>query len=274
MLTIKPETRRALLAGGISGIAEACVTQPFEVTKNRIQLGHGPRGVYSNMADTVARRGAGGLYYGLQPQLVQVSSKAAIRFAAVENFKRILPPGSTFTAGTLAGLTEAVVIVAPTERLKVLRTSELGGLKGVGSSSVFRAAVLVFRDQGLAGLWTGTGPTAARQALANGIRFALYDKFKKALPTSLGALGSVIAGALTGIASTVITNPIDVVKTRIQSAPVERGAASLSVLRSVRELLRSEGLMGLTRGTGARAVKIGIGQAIIFGVYEQVKPHC
>ena len=115
------EARKTLLAGAVAGGCEAFVTMPMEVTKNRVQLGHGPATIYANMADTIRRAGAGGLYYGIEAQLVQVAAKGAIRFTAVERFKKWLPPGSSFTAGTLAGLVEAVVWVAPTERLKVLR---------------------------------------------------------------------------------------------------------------------------------------------------------
>ena len=95
---------------------------PFEVAKNRIQLGLGPRTISANMADTVRTAGPTGLFYGLQAQLVQTAAKSSIRFAAFERFKVYF---DTFTAGILAGLTEAIVLVAPTRRLKVLRQAEL-----------------------------------------------------------------------------------------------------------------------------------------------------
>ena len=246
------DARKALIAGAVAGGCEAAVTMPFEVTKNRVQLGHGPPGIYANMCDTVRRAGAGGLYYGIQAQLVQVAAKGAIRFTAVERFKQVLPPGSSFTAGTLAGLVEAVVWVAPTERLKVLRQAELSGAAGAagGGGSVIRAAAAVLSKQGLAGLWAGSGPTAARQALANGSRFLMYDHFKAWMPACMPA-PAAIAGGLTGVASVVLTNPVDVLKTHVQAAPIEAksGGGAVGVALG---LVRTQGPSVLMRGMGAR----------------------
>ena len=39
----------------------------------------------------------------------------------------------------------------------------------------------MYRQEGLGGFFVGVGPTAMRQGLAMGIRFALYDEVKKVL---------------------------------------------------------------------------------------------
>lgn len=265
------DTQRTLLAGAVAGGCEAVATMPFEVTKTRLQLGHGPRGLQANMMDTVARAGPTGLYFGLQAQLVQVAAKGAIRFTAYERFKRLLgPSGSSFVAGTLAGLTEALMWVVPTERLKVLRTTELGGAAGTRGSGLLDAAAAVVRQQGVRGLWLGSGPTAARQALANGSRFLMFDRVKASLPAWVPA-PAAIAGGLTGVASVLITNPVDVVKTQVQSVPVSGAGAGVSTVALVRGLIREEGVGVLCRGMGARVLKIGLGQAVIFGVYDAVR---
>jgi hypothetical protein len=80
---LSSETGRAFAAGGAAGVAETLVTMPFELTKNRIQMRHGPSTIPANMMDTVRRAGLPGLYYGVQAQLLQVAFKSGIRFAAV-----------------------------------------------------------------------------------------------------------------------------------------------------------------------------------------------
>lgn len=304
-------TRRALVAGGVAGGTEAICTMPFEVAKNRIQLGLGPRTISANMADTVRTAGPTGLFYGLQAQLVQTAAKSSIRFAAFERFKVYF---DTFTAGILAGLTEAIVLVAPTERLKVLRQAELvhsgggaaaaaaaatkaaasrsaatsaatsaavnsatvvgaaaagggGPSAAAGTYSLVGAITKIVKEHGVAGLWHGTGPTAARQAAANGIRLGLFEllatplRERTPLPK---AVVPALAGGLCGIVSTIMTNPIDVIKTHVQAS----SQPPASVLRN---LLREEGLAVLAKGTSARCIKIGSGQAVIFGVYDLVK---
>ena len=272
---LSSKTQIALVAGGVAGTAEAISTMPFEVTKNRLQMGHGPKGILTSMADTVRIAGPQGLYYGLQPQLVQVAGKTAIRFAAFERFKSVLPAGWTFSAGTLAGLTEAIVWVAPTERLKMLRQAELSAGAGSAgtSSNVLRAAQLVIERDGVRGLWMGTGPTAARQALANGARFLMFEHFKSGLQPFLPAAAlAAVAGGATGVASVVLTNPVDVIKTRVQATPLGASGEAPGVAAIVRHMLASEqGLVSaMSVGMGARSLKIGLGQAVIFGTYDVV----
>ena len=240
-------------------------------------MGHGPRGSLASMADTVKSAGPLGLWYGLQAQLVQVAGKTAIRFAAYERFTALLPPGSAFTAGTLAGLTEAIVWVAPTERLKMLRQAEIssgaavGGSASPGTASVVTAARRVLERDGVRGLWMGTGPTAARQALANGSRFFMFDRFKRLLqPLLPAAVLSAVAGGATGVASVVLTNPVDVVKTRVQATPLGAGGQAVGVMQVLRAMQAEPGGMAaaVSVGMGARALKIGLGQAVIFGTYD------
>lgn len=252
-------------------MCEAFVTMPFEVTKNRMQIEAASRaGILGSMASTYRTHGVTGLFYGLQPQLAQVAGKTAIRFAAFEQWKTVLPAGSNFTAGLLAGLTEALLWVTPTERLKVLRQAELTGASGTGgSASIFRAGAHVLRQQGLAGLWLGAAPTAARQAIANGTRFLLFDKIKQALDGIPAQ--AALAGGLAGVISTVLTNPVDVIKTHIQAMPV-KGASAAGPTAIVRHLIQEQGVLPFFgAGLGARLLKIGLGQAVTFSAFEAVR---
>jgi len=70
-----------------------------------------------------------------------------------------------------------------------------------------------------------------------------------------------LAGGVTGVASVLLTNPIDVLKTRVQTSS---GAERVTL----RALVATEGIRVLARGLLPRAIKIGIGQAVIFGTYD------
>jgi len=275
---LSSDTMKAMVAGGLAGGSEAIVTMPFEVTKNRLQLKSGPTTILGSIRSTVSAAGVSGLWYGLQPALVQVAGKSSIRFAAFEKLKTIFPAG---IAGMLAGCVEAFVWVAPTERLKILRQAEVGVLEAAkgtaasgprvgASASVFEATARILRTQGLSSLWLGTGPTVARQGMANGIRFALFEHFKKGLESTRLVPQSMLAataGGLTGVVSVVLTNPVDVIKTRVQAST----SASMSTLAIVRAAFAEEGASAFARGMTARTCKIGLGQAVIFGVYDAAK---
>ena len=264
------DSHKALVAGAGAGSVETVVTMPFEVTKNRLQLKCGPPGMLASIADTIRRAGVGGLYYGMQPAIAQVAGKTALRYVAYEEFRS--RTGNALLAGTLAGLVEALVWVAPTERLKVLRQTEVGGAAGSGgTASVARAAARVLAQQGVTGLWLGAGPTAARQMVANGARFAVFEKMKNYLTVWQAPAPAVLAGGCAGVFSVMLTNPVDVVKTHMQATPLTAGSGGTLV--AVRELVASEGLGAFARGLSARAWKIGLGQAVIFGTYDAVRSH-
>eukprot|EP00392_Amoebophrya_sp_AT5.2_P015649 g15864.t1 len=187
----RPRKKSAFLsgvAGGLAGVCEIGVTMPLDTVKTQMQLS-GERS-----AALQARRIFGSsksllsFYAGFTPMVTQVSCKAGIRFFAFEQIKAVLNgsvslPQSTanFLAGVGSGIVEAAVWVTPTERLKVLAQAGSGGGSGAGSgatttpSSTTTLARELYQTQGWKGFFVGFGPTAARQGVAMGIRFALYD---------------------------------------------------------------------------------------------------
>ena len=253
----------AFVAGLVAGGAEVWLTMPFETTKNRVQMGRS-----TGFFDVLKTAGPRGLYYGVQAQMVQVCGKVAIRFTAFERLKRALP-GSAFVAGLLAGCIEGAIWVVPTERLKMLRQAELGAAAHAHGGGVLQSLQLVLREQGAKGLLAGVRETVARNAMANGVRFGIFAKVDAAVTTFAGKFHAVVAGGITGVMSTVVTNPIDVLKTRVQSAPLDADGRAAAV--TLRGLVEKEGPAVLARGLGPRVVKIGLGQAIIFGVYDAVR---
>ncbi len=69
--------------------------------------------------------------------------------------------------------------------------------------------------------------------------------------------------------ATTVTNPIDVVKTRLQALPHSAGAAgALSIARG---MLASEGAGAFAAGLGARVLSIAPGSFLTFGIFELVK---
>ena len=223
----------AFVAGLVAGGAEVWLTMPFETTKNRVQMGRS-----TGFFDVLKTAGPRGLYYGVQAQMVQVCGKVAIRFTAFERLKRALP-GSAFVAGLLAGCIEGAIWVAPTERLKMLRQAELGAAAHAHGGGVLQSLQLVLREQGAKGLLAGVRETVARNAMANGVRFGIFAKVDAAVTTFAGKFHAVVAGGITGVMSTVVTNPIDVLKTRVQSAPLDADGRAAAV--TLRGLVEKEG---------------------------------
>jgi solute carrier family 25 (mitochondrial folate transporter), member 32 len=80
----------------------------------------------------------------------------------------------------------------------------------------------------------------------------------------------LLSPALAGAATTALTNPVWVIKTRMLSS--DRGAAGAypSMVAGVRSIYRNEGLAGFYRGLGVSLIGVSHG-AVQFAVYEPAK---
>jgi solute carrier family 25 folate transporter 32 len=80
----------------------------------------------------------------------------------------------------------------------------------------------------------------------------------------------LLSPALAGAATTALTNPVWVIKTRMLSS--DRGAAGAypSMAAGVRSIYRNEGLAGFYRGLGVSLIGVSHG-AVQFAVYEPAK---
>ena len=83
---------KAIVAGGITGGIEICITYPTEYVKTQLQLDQrSATPKYKGIADvakqTIAKNGFFGLYRGLSVLLYGSIPKSAVRFGAFENLK-------------------------------------------------------------------------------------------------------------------------------------------------------------------------------------------
>jgi len=269
----------ALVSGAVAGACEICVTMPLDNMKTQMQFQQGKQQNLMQISSHILKhKGFRGFYYGLPAMLCQVSAKASIRFSAFEQAKHqltIMNGGKkaswiNLVSGLCAGVIESAVLVAPTERLKVLRVNQITN-PDPKYRTLLGTAQAVVKEQGASSLFKGFVPTALRQGSSVALRFFLYHDIKDFVsggkdPTAIQQLG---AGFCTGVASTCMNMPLDVAKSRIQrqdgKKPMYTGTFNCLALT-----LRQEGVMALYRGLTARVLKVGCGQAITFCIYDQI----
>jgi len=268
----------AFLSGGLAGCLEISVTMPLDTVKTQMQLNKGA-GLMGTTQGILKTSGVPGLYRGMGAMLTQVSCKAGIRFAAVEQFRtafRSYDPNMNktqmnFFAGMGAGIVEAAVWVTPTERLKVLAQKEVHSTTPK-YASLIGGVRTVLAEQGVRGLFVGLGPTAVRQGSAQAIRFALYDEVKGLIvakdkkPT---AMQSLAAGMVTGTISALINQPIDTAKSKMQ-AQTKGDNKYTSTINCLTTCLKEDGIKSWYRGAAPRVLRLTIGQGIIFSAQEHI----
>jgi solute carrier family 25 citrate transporter 1 len=227
------------------------------------------------------KRGPLLIYSGCTAQIVGTAAKASSRFFFYENAKHAfaalnggtLSSAGLIAAGLAAGAAEGALVVAPSEKLKTELIADANRPTRKFAGFIDAARQIIQAD-GLRGLYRGVVPVIARQGVNNGVRLSVYGVLKERaahdypdgkLPTYVTFLNGVVAGVCTVYAS----QPVDVVKTRMQS-PDAQTLYNRSSLNCIRVTLQQDGILAFWRGATARLGRVGVSGAIVFTVYEKV----
>ncbi|CAE6497486.1 unnamed protein product [Rhizoctonia solani] len=83
---------------------------------------------------------------------------------------------------------------------------------------------------------------------------------------------SAIAGAGAGLVSSIVTCPLDVIKTKLQAQSIAHGSQGyLGIRDTIASILKHQGIRGLYRGLGPTVLGYLPTWAIYFSVYDETK---
>jgi len=177
----------------------------------------------------------------------------------------------------LSGGVAGTVAACITNPLEIIRTQLQSSSSSFANNSPVMVAQKVFETSGLSGFFKGLQPTLIGIIPARSIYFFTYENTKRKLgklPSfNEGSFGnSLIAGFTAGIASNTVTNPIWMVKTRVQLlADQSVGQRSYAGYGdAVSSIFKKEGIAGFYKGIVASYWGCAEG-AIQFLIYEQLK---
>lgn len=135
------------------------------------------------------------------------------------------------------------------------------------------AVPIIARERGLRGFFQGFAPTTARQAANSATRFTSYT-FLKQLAESytspgekLGTVGTFATGGLAGLVTVYVTQPLDTIKTRMQSIEARREYGNSA--RCAARILREEGWRTFWSGAVPRLARLVMSGGIVFTLYEK-----
>uniref|UniRef100_A0A8V1A2C6 Solute carrier family 25 member 36 n=1 Tax=Gallus gallus TaxID=9031 RepID=A0A8V1A2C6_CHICK len=173
----------------------------------------------------------------------------------------------------LCGGTVGAILTCPLEVVKTrLQSSSVTlYISEVHLNTVNGAMYMIL--EGPRSLFRGLGPNLVGVAPSRAIYFAAYSNCKEKLNNIFNPDSTqvhMISAGVAGFTAITMTNPIWLVKTRLQLDARNRGEKRMSAFECVRKVYRSDGIKGFYRGMSASYA--GISETVIhFVIYESIK---
>lgn len=123
----------------------------------------------------------------------------------------------------------------------------------------------IFRTQGAPGFFRGCGPSLLNAALMNTVMFAAFEDARRRLPDS--TCGSLCAGAISGVVTSVLSTPTDWVKVQAQV----RAVAVRDVVAELLLLRPSLLVRTVFTGQTMNMCREGLFTAVYLGLYQQLR---
>ncbi|RCN47789.1 glutamate carrier 1 [Ancylostoma caninum] len=288
-----------ILNGGTGGVVGLTCVYPIDLVKTRLQNQRvGPNGElqYRGIWDCAVRTWRSGgislfakiraLYTGSAVNITLITPEKAIKLVA-NDFMRyhLAVPGQdklslprAMLSGAFAGSLQTIV-TTPMELLKI-QLQDQGRITGdkvkKGNEKKMTAigvSMQLLRKHGIVGLYKGFEPTLCRDVIFSVAYFPLFAYLDGLGPRSKDGSGDAVfwtsfcAGMAAGAFASVAANPLDVIKTRIQT--LRKGAHDL-VYRNTADafvsIVQTEGPQAFFKGAFCRCLTI----APLFAITQMV----
>ncbi|KMZ60237.1 hypothetical protein ZOSMA_5G01020 [Zostera marina] len=168
----------------------------------------------------------------------------------------------------------ATAVTHPLDVLKVRLQMQLVGQKGQ-LLGMGRVLTQVMKNEGARALYLGIMPALTRSLLYGGVRLGLYEPCKYVCDFTFGStnvLVKIACGAFSGVIATALTNPMEVLKVRLQmnsSRKLQQGRRG--AIREIHSIVAREGVKALWKGVGPAMARAGALTASQLATYDESK---
>ncbi|XP_071707077.1 mitochondrial uncoupling protein 5-like [Rutidosis leptorrhynchoides] len=298
---------KGFVEGGIASIVAGCSTHPLDLIKVRMQLqgeNHqvrpAPASLGTNIPVTgpprvgpvavgmriIQQDGAAALFSGISATVLRQTLYSTTRMGLYDVLKiRWTDPETgnmklwkKIGAGLIAGgIGAAVGNPADVAMVRMQADGRLPAAQRRNYKSVVDAITQMTKNEGIGSLWRGSSLTVNRAMLVTASQLASYDQIKEAIlekGVMKDGLGThVTASFAAGFVASVVTNPIDVIKTRVMNMKVEPGKVPpyAGAADCALKTIRTEGPMALYKGFIPTISRQGPFTIVLFVTLEQVR---
>lgn len=266
---------KSFLAGSFSGSCSTVLFQPLDLCKTRLQAsalrGSSPSGMVTVLWSVMKEESPRALWKGLVPSLTRVVPGVGLHFTALHVLRSTLNhPPSAAEALVIGGSARALAGAAtiPATVIKTRWESGIFEYRGVA-----QALQLIYRTEGGRGLTRGLLPTLLRDVPFSSFYYMFYSQSRRALPAEVTSgqwadLATFCCGLGSGLLASVVTQPADVVKTRLQLTALPTGAGTLG--QTVGLIYQEGGSRAFFNGLAPRVLRRTFMAAMAWTVYERV----
>ncbi|DBA79181.1 hypothetical protein WJX77_010083 [Trebouxia sp. C0004] len=202
----------------------------------------------------------------------QVTSTSSVADALPEMVKSDKP--NNFLKGfATSGLSVSIANVAtmPMDVTKVrMQLQAIRMADGTKPPGLLQTGVNIVKNEGFLALYSGLGPAIGRGLFYGGVRLGCYTPLKEAMGVTSdnhSLVRKIAAGSISGGFAAVITNPLDLIKTRMQS----KNNPHKTMFASTKSVLAEGGIKGLWRGSGPSMARASVLTASQCATYDEIK---
>ncbi|CAF4675539.1 unnamed protein product [Rotaria sp. Silwood2] len=232
LVTIKKEIVRQerWYFGGLAGILAACCTHPLDTLKVQLQTQQrADYGLISMAAKVIRDDGFLALYNGLSASCLRQATYTTTRFAIYGSVRSLRPNSnlSFIEKISLAAVSGAVgaFVGAPADLVNVRMQNDpkLPKEQRRNYKHAIDGIVRICREEGPKKLLNGASMAVIRGAFVTVGQIAFYEQVKQVLLASGYFKDNIIthftSSFAAGAGATLLTMPLDVMKTRMMNAP-------------------------------------------------------
>ena len=268
--------------GCLSGLLTGILVQPLEIIKMNIVIN--PKKIASleknNLIESFQLsskliyklEGLKGFFRGSVPSLLKIASNTTIFFVTFKYFDGLLKNYTKFndtSSGMISSSISRVISGVLTNPLGLIKTrSEVIGFSHY--NGMFDAISKIYKTEGVKGYFIGTWASTCINIPFAAIYMYTYKSIKrkceeKELPLEFRWL---FAGVGAGVIATIFTNPLDVIRSRLQYKKFNDRDKYDGVIDGIVKIYQKDGIIGYFRGISPRLIRKPLSNGLSFFFFE------
>lgn len=262
-------------AGALAGTMEHTGMYPIDTVKTLAQLKNNNLPITQVARNLYQSQGPKAFFRGITAVIVGAAPSHAVYFTTYEFMKQNgskISSNQSVTFG-LAGAVATILsdaILTPMDTVKQRR--QLAYKLYPSNMACIRQMI---KNEGIRALYAGYSTTLLMNVPFHAIYVNIYEFVKAQLilhsrSKDYDVKNHIISGGIAGLTAAAMTNPLDVVKTRLQTQG-DTGLYYTGMVNAFTDIWKTEGMKGMMKGIQARMLFHSLSAGILWTTYEYFK---